>query len=81
MDHEAHGLVVDTCRRHGDKDVTLWQQALSYFAQRRDADCRQHITQVLSHILCMSDRRPSRNRLALQQATDITQKFLNSCFN
>nr|CAB3267620.1 vacuolar protein sorting-associated protein 11 homolog [Phallusia mammillata] len=50
MDHEAHGLIVETCRRHGDRDVTLWQHALTYFAQQRDSDCRQHIAQVLTHI-------------------------------
>ena len=51
MDHEAHGLVVETCRRYGDKDVLLWQQALTYFSQHRSSDCRQHIMQVLAHIL------------------------------
>ncbi|XP_078494941.1 vacuolar protein sorting-associated protein 11 homolog [Ciona intestinalis] len=50
MDHESHGLVVETCRSYGEKDPTLWQQALTYFARQRDVDCRQHITQVLAHI-------------------------------
>ncbi|CAK8684034.1 unnamed protein product [Clavelina lepadiformis] len=50
MDHETYGLVVETCRRHGDKDKTLWQHALTYFAQQRDVDCKQYITQVLTHI-------------------------------
>uniref|UniRef100_H2ZAB7 Vacuolar protein sorting-associated protein 11 homolog n=1 Tax=Ciona savignyi TaxID=51511 RepID=H2ZAB7_CIOSA len=35
MDHEAHGLVVDTCRRYGGEDGALWQQALTYFAKQQ----------------------------------------------
>lgn len=49
MDHEAYGLVVDTCRKHGAKDHSLWQHALVFLA-RAETDCREHIQQVLNHI-------------------------------
>nr|XP_039266743.1 vacuolar protein sorting-associated protein 11 homolog [Styela clava] len=50
MDHEAMGLVVETCRKHGSKDPSLWQQALTFFARQEDVKCEEHIMQVLTHV-------------------------------
>lgn len=49
MDHRSYVQVIDTCKKHGNKDSSLWVQALSYFAHRDD-DCKDQIVEVLAHI-------------------------------
>ncbi|XP_074607896.1 vacuolar protein sorting-associated protein 11 homolog isoform X1 [Acropora palmata] len=49
MEQNEYGHVIDTCKKYGNLDTSLWVQALSYFA-RRETDCRSQIMEVLSHI-------------------------------
>ena len=49
MDHRSYAQVIETCKKHGNKDSSLWVQALSYFAHSDD-DCKDQIVEVLTHI-------------------------------
>jgi len=51
MEQQSFNRIVDTCRRHGDKDTSLWQHALSYLAQEKKQDCKEYIEEVLNYIL------------------------------
>jgi len=57
MDHGSFDHVLATCRRYGEKDSVLWQQALTYFVNQPSTteeggslDCKQYIQQVVQHI-------------------------------
>lgn len=41
--------MVESCKRYGDQEVCLWEQALGYFA-RKEEDCKAYISEVLHHI-------------------------------
>ncbi len=41
--------ILDICKKYGVSDRTLWIEALTYFASK-EADCRQYILEVLTHI-------------------------------
>ncbi|XP_068706072.1 vacuolar protein sorting-associated protein 11 homolog isoform X2 [Montipora foliosa] len=49
MEQNEYGHVIDTCKKYGNLDTSLWVQALSYFA-RRETDCKSQIMEALSHI-------------------------------
>lgn len=49
MQNEEYGKVVEACKRHGDQECCLWEQALGYFA-RKEEDCKAYISEVLHHI-------------------------------
>ncbi|TRY90571.1 hypothetical protein DNTS_018353 [Danionella cerebrum] len=49
MQNEEYGKVVEACKRHGDSEVCLWEQALGYFA-RKEENCKAYISEVLTHI-------------------------------
>lgn len=49
MQNEEYSKVVDACKRYGDQEVCLWEQALGYFA-RKEEDCKAYISEVLQHI-------------------------------
>ena len=49
MQNEEYGKVVEACKRYGDQEVCLWEQALGYFA-RKEEDCKAYISEVLHHI-------------------------------
>lgn len=49
MQNEEYGKVVDACKRYGDQEGCLWEQALGYFA-RKEEDCKAYISEVLHHI-------------------------------
>ncbi|XP_062869801.1 vacuolar protein sorting-associated protein 11 homolog [Trichomycterus rosablanca] len=49
MQNEEYSKVVEACKRFGEKEVCLWEQALGYFA-RKEEDCKAYISQVLHHI-------------------------------
>lgn len=49
MEQNEYSHVIDTCKKYGTSDPSLWVQALSYFA-RRETDCKSQIKEVLDHI-------------------------------
>ncbi|XP_077448668.1 vacuolar protein sorting-associated protein 11 homolog isoform X1 [Stigmatopora argus] len=49
MQNEVYDKVVEACKRYGDQEVCLWEQALGYFA-RKEEDCKAYISEVLCHI-------------------------------
>lgn len=49
MQNEEYGKVIEACKRYGDQEGCLWEQALSYFA-RKEEDCKAYISEVLHHI-------------------------------
>ncbi|XP_061596224.1 vacuolar protein sorting-associated protein 11 homolog [Cololabis saira] len=49
MQNEEYGKVVEACKRFGDQEGCLWEQALGYFA-RKEEDCKAYIGEVLHHI-------------------------------
>lgn len=49
MQNEEYGKVVDACKRYGEQEGCLWEQALGYFA-RKEEDCKAYISEVLDHI-------------------------------
>nr|XP_043898783.1 vacuolar protein sorting-associated protein 11 homolog [Solea senegalensis] len=49
MQNEEYGKVVEACKRYGDQEGCLWEQALGYFA-RKEEDCKAYISEVLHHI-------------------------------
>ncbi|XP_048036590.1 vacuolar protein sorting-associated protein 11 homolog [Megalobrama amblycephala] len=49
MQNEEYGKVVEACKRYGDNEVCLWEQALGYFA-RKEENCKAYISEVLQHI-------------------------------
>lgn len=49
MDNNEYISILSQCKKHGDKDPSLWVQALSYFAEK-DGDCRKEITEILNTI-------------------------------
>lgn len=49
MQNEEYGKVVEACKRYGDQECCLWEQALGYFA-RKEEDCKTYISEVLHHI-------------------------------
>uniref|UniRef100_A0A8C9U302 Vacuolar protein sorting-associated protein 11 homolog n=1 Tax=Scleropages formosus TaxID=113540 RepID=A0A8C9U302_SCLFO len=49
MQNEEYGKVVEACKRYGEQEVCLWEQALGYFA-RKEEDCKTYISEVLQHI-------------------------------
>lgn len=49
MQNEEYSKVVEACKRYGDQEVCLWEQALGYFA-RKEEDCKAYISEVLHHI-------------------------------
>ncbi|KAI5629231.1 vacuolar protein sorting-associated protein 11-like, partial [Silurus asotus] len=49
MQNEEYSKVVEACKRYGDQEVCLWEQALGYFA-RKEEDCKTYISEVLEHI-------------------------------
>ncbi|KAG5843853.1 hypothetical protein ANANG_G00155300 [Anguilla anguilla] len=49
MQNEEYGKVVEACKRYGNQEACLWEQALGYFA-RKEEDCKAYISEVLEHI-------------------------------
>lgn len=49
MQNEEYGKVIEACKRYGDQEGCLWEQALGYFA-RKEEDCKAYISEVLLHI-------------------------------
>uniref|UniRef100_A0A3B3RJX0 Vacuolar protein sorting-associated protein 11 homolog n=1 Tax=Paramormyrops kingsleyae TaxID=1676925 RepID=A0A3B3RJX0_9TELE len=49
MQNEEYGQVVEACKRYGEQEACLWEQALGYFA-RKEEDCKPYISEVLQHI-------------------------------
>lgn len=49
MQNEEYGKVIEACKRYGDQESCLWEQALGYFA-RKEEDCKTYISEVLQHI-------------------------------
>lgn len=49
MQNEEYGKVIEACKRFGDQESCLWEQALGYFA-RKEEDCKTYISEVLQHI-------------------------------
>ncbi|XP_041361621.1 vacuolar protein sorting-associated protein 11 homolog [Gigantopelta aegis] len=49
MEHDEFIHVIDTCKKFGQQDQSLWVQALSYFAKKED-NCKTQLMEVLSHI-------------------------------
>lgn len=49
MQNEEYGKVIEACKRYGDQESCLWEQALGYFA-RKEEDCKAYISEVLHHI-------------------------------
>lgn len=49
MQNEVYDKVVEACKRYGDQEGCLWEQALGYFA-RKEEDCKAYISEVLGHI-------------------------------
>lgn len=49
MQNEEYSKVVEACKRYGNQEVCLWEQALGYFA-RKEEDCKAYISEVLQHI-------------------------------
>ncbi|XP_061659657.1 vacuolar protein sorting-associated protein 11 homolog isoform X1 [Syngnathoides biaculeatus] len=49
MQNEVYDKVVESCKRYGDQEGCLWEQALGYFA-RKEEDCKAYISEVLGHI-------------------------------
>ncbi|CAG5986498.1 unnamed protein product [Menidia menidia] len=49
MQNEEYEKVVEACKRYGDHEGCLWEQALGYFA-RKEEDCKAYISEVLLHI-------------------------------
>ncbi|XP_033108411.1 vacuolar protein sorting-associated protein 11 homolog isoform X2 [Anneissia japonica] len=49
MDHDEYVQVIETCKRYGTQDSSLWVQTLAYFA-RKEESCKPHITEVLSQV-------------------------------
>ncbi|MBN3323224.1 VPS11 protein, partial [Atractosteus spatula] len=49
MQNEEYAKVVEACKRYGEQEACLWEQALGYFA-RKEEDCKTYISQVLHHI-------------------------------
>ncbi|KAM3600652.1 uncharacterized protein V6R79_000323 [Siganus canaliculatus] len=49
MQNEEYGKVIEACKRYGDHEGCLWEQALGYFA-RKEEDCKAYISEVLHHI-------------------------------
>ncbi|XP_051902199.1 vacuolar protein sorting-associated protein 11 homolog isoform X3 [Hippocampus zosterae] len=49
MQNEVYNKVVEACKRYGDQEGCLWEQALGYFA-RKEEDCKAYISEVLGHI-------------------------------
>lgn len=49
MQNEEYGKVVEACKRYGDQECCLWEQALGYFS-RKEEDCKAYISEVLQHI-------------------------------
>lgn len=49
MQNEEYGKVIEACKRYGDQEGCLWEQALGYFA-RKEEDCKTYISEVLHHI-------------------------------
>lgn len=41
--------MIEACKRYGDQEGCLWEQALGYFA-RKEEDCKAYISEVLHHI-------------------------------
>lgn len=49
MQNEEYGKVIEACKRYGEQESCLWEQALGYFA-RKEEDCKTYISEVLQHI-------------------------------
>lgn len=49
MQNGEYGKVIEACKRYGDQEGCLWEQALGYFA-RKEEDCKAYISEVLHHI-------------------------------
>lgn len=49
MQNEEYGKVIEACKRYGEHESCLWEQALGYFA-RKEEDCKTYISEVLQHI-------------------------------
>lgn len=51
MDANEHEAVIQACKKHGDKDPTLWIKALSYFSNKTPLEsCRREVKEVLQFI-------------------------------
>lgn len=50
MDQNDYPLILDTCKRYGTQDTSLWIQALQYFSKREEYNCKEYITQILGNI-------------------------------
>jgi hypothetical protein len=49
MENAQHSKIIKACKRYGDQERSLWVQALSYFATKREP-CEDEIIQVLESI-------------------------------
>lgn len=51
MEANEHEAVIQACKKHGEKDPTLWVKALSYFANKTPLEsCRREVKEVLTYI-------------------------------
>eukprot|EP00053_Salpingoeca_punica_P016663 m.158284 g.158284 ORF g.158284 m.158284 type:complete len:971 (+) comp17016_c0_seq1:203-3115(+) len=49
MEKNAYAGIIETCKKHGSADRSLWVSALTYFAGKEE-DSRAQISEVLAHI-------------------------------
>ena len=50
MDNNDYVNTIDTCKRYGTQESSLWVQALNYFSKKEEYNCKEYIMQILSNI-------------------------------
>lgn len=50
MDHNDYPSILDTCKRYGTQDPSLWIQSLQYFSKREEYNCKEYVIQILANI-------------------------------
>lgn len=50
MDHNDYPNILETCKKHGIKDMSLWILSLQYFSKREEYNCKEYIMQILTNI-------------------------------
>lgn len=50
MDNNDYVNIIDTCKRYGTQESSLWVQALNYFSKKEEYNCKDYIMQILSNI-------------------------------
>ncbi len=79
MDNNDYLNILDTCKRYGNQDSSLWIQALQYFSKCEQYNCKEFIMQIITNIERLNLLEPLKVIKILSQNSTLTIDTVKVC--